>query len=822
MLMTHEIAKIEKLRKKGQTEKIDVQSFLKLLIDSLIYSGIAFLFSCIWFVEANRALQLHYSATYMWQVKILITLALLLIVNFPKYVGLPALGITILSTFVGYIFPNSFLGSFYQGVKFHLSEIIHSFVWIFSYNKSAMPSSFPVYLAVFSILIALLLIYVKPVPILLSIFWLIPYVSISAYKTAEISLLNLFIGLFCIAVTFTRQSSFSGKWRKIWQIPPLALIAILLVCLFFLQNLLPADLFFNTKLNRYLDELIKSKQNMPDTVKYYEFSIKDAGFYPQNAHLGGPVEKKNLPFMYVTGPGQSFYLRGTVFNEFEQNIWYASNMDINYLFYNEAPIRQQKEAFQYRESLNLSDEIFQHYFKDASINISPVYQPIQAIFHGGKPEQILNNIQSETPTTGQTTATDAENSPTDNISFYFNPDGQIYASDEIKVPGYTVKGQINTLAGNDDYLNLIIKDYYSEKISFASRTMKNNKNYRSFLENTEPALAEIVYQKNADKALQLKNIVMYLKTNYVYNLNVSEIPESVDLFEHFISTRNGYCTYFATALTILLREAGFEARYIEGFLVPGIQDRGLPGEYYKRLVSSDQAHAWTEVKVNELGYIPLDATPNSGLNDLLRDQQKEDELRAELPETTPTETLPSKSQITLPTTTKNTIKPDGKTDRPDQNKLNNNLTKIILPIFSILFLIGLIILYILWRKNLLRNKHDREWLFKKFDRDIYAVITYIWLDMKYLYELQNRSFDNSDTILKIIVHMAEQFNFDRTKAHRAYLAIDCVFYAEKNPEEDEIQCLLEMYAAAEHTTRQNLNQVKWFFRRFLFAKEPRF
>lgn len=89
-------------------------------------------------------------------------------------------------------------------------------------------------------------------------------------------------------------------------------------------------------------------------------------------------------------------------------------------------------------------------------------------------------------------------------------------------------------------------------------------------------------------------IKSYLMDNYTYSLKVSDIPEENEFVDYFLfSEKKGYCTYYASAATILLRLAGIPARYVTGYAMTGEKDEG--GAY---IVRNSSAHAWTEVLVD--------------------------------------------------------------------------------------------------------------------------------------------------------------------------------------------------------------------------------
>ena len=66
-------------------------------------------------------------------------------------------------------------------------------------------------------------------------------------------------------------------------------------------------------------------------------------------------------------------------------------------------------------------------------------------------------------------------------------------------------------------------------------------------------------------------IMRHLQRYYRYTLEPETPPENQDFVTYFLYVgREGYCTYFASAMTVLCRMAGLPARYVEGFLAkPG-------------------------------------------------------------------------------------------------------------------------------------------------------------------------------------------------------------------------------------------------------------
>lgn len=98
-------------------------------------------------------------------------------------------------------------------------------------------------------------------------------------------------------------------------------------------------------------------------------------------------------------------------------------------------------------------------------------------------------------------------------------------------------------------------------------------------------------------------ILRHLQRYYRYTLSPVTPPENQDFVTYFLYVgKEGYCTYFASAMTVLCRMAGLPARYVEGFLAQ-------PDSSGFAYVTGQNAHAWTEVYFEGFGWVPFDPTP---------------------------------------------------------------------------------------------------------------------------------------------------------------------------------------------------------------------
>lgn len=97
----------------------------------------------------------------------------------------------------------------------------------------------------------------------------------------------------------------------------------------------------------------------------------------------------------------------------------------------------------------------------------------------------------------------------------------------------------------------------------------------------------------------------YLAENCEYSLYSRKLPNDKEFTQFFLNEqKSGYSAHFATAATLMLREAGVSARYTEGYLIPqGVNEDG------KVDVTDEYAHAWVEVYFDNYGWVPVEVTP---------------------------------------------------------------------------------------------------------------------------------------------------------------------------------------------------------------------
>ena len=120
----------------------------------------------------------------------------------------------------------------------------------------------------------------------------------------------------------------------------------------------------------------------------------------------------------------------------------------------------------------------------------------------------------------------------------------------------------------------------------------------------EPA-NQITQQANAQTPYdQARAIERWLRTNIQYNESIPNPPAGQDPIDWFLfEQQEGYCTYYASAMVMMLRAQGIPARMAAGFAA-GTWDP----EQNAYLVRERDAHTWVEAYFPGYGWIEFEPT----------------------------------------------------------------------------------------------------------------------------------------------------------------------------------------------------------------------
>lgn len=176
---------------------------------------------------------------------------------------------------------------------------------------------------------------------------------------------------------------------------------------------------------------------------------------------------------------------------------------------------------------------------------------------------------------------------------------------------------VNTVRGMEEVEALIMlgeiptSSTETEVLNTLSASYCENQEKFSFVTEAAEQIAGTYVEKgiNAQRLAYAKGVKTYLSEQMSYSLILDTLPQGTDPVEYAVTQgHEGYCMHFATAGTLLLRELGVPARYVSGYVaVPS--DFEASEQKFLAKVTDHAAHAWVEIYLENVGWIPYEMTP---------------------------------------------------------------------------------------------------------------------------------------------------------------------------------------------------------------------
>lgn len=126
-----------------------------------------------------------------------------------------------------------------------------------------------------------------------------------------------------------------------------------------------------------------------------------------------------------------------------------------------------------------------------------------------------------------------------------------------------------------------------------------------------PRLAALCRENPQESLEDVTAFILYtLHSNTEYTLTPGLAPLNTDIVESFLFDRGrGYCVHYAAAATLMYRLYGIPARYAAGYVVPPERFEPLEDGGFAASVTDESAHAWTEIFLEDYGWVPVEVTP---------------------------------------------------------------------------------------------------------------------------------------------------------------------------------------------------------------------
>ncbi len=189
---------------------------------------------------------------------------------------------------------------------------------------------------------------------------------------------------------------------------------------------------------------------------------------------------------------------------------------------------------------------------------------------------------------------------------YFTPESQ-----ERQLIPYTHESRIRRIDAETYSLDFFATEDIS-RFELPSYLADDEARYRKFVEKryskVAPQIAEEIHEyRSSHRIFTPENLLRHFTANsseFIYSPFAMDCPSDEDIVLYFLDHKEGTCSNYASASMLLLRDMGYPARYVTGYLVKS------EGGSEPQSVNDTDCHAWVEYYVNGHGWQRFDATPS--------------------------------------------------------------------------------------------------------------------------------------------------------------------------------------------------------------------
>ncbi|NLC43404.1 MAG: hypothetical protein GX783_03880 [Clostridiales bacterium] len=339
------------------------------------------------------------------------------------------------------------------------------------------------------------------------------------------------------------------------------------------------------------------------------FRLSVTGFPSSSDELGGPVVLSDDIALEVTSTAP-LYLRGSILNEYISTGWTDTIDDIRYEFNDNTVEDRRLSAYNFDEvtwKQLLDKDQLEAFFPEVEAEITHIGINSSVMFNSQQLIDLNPARRSSTP--------------------YFNVKGESYTTRNIREnEPYRISARVPNLSDPEfrDFIRSIPAELdlnlshltgsgYGDPI-YREKLRSIQEHYMGIPSEFPQRIYDLVDELTKSSDIHLDKVLAiqdYLQNNYEYTLEPPYTPSDRDFVDHFLfDLQEGYCTYFATAMTVMTRAAGIPARYVEGFLMPS---RPNSKRIYE--VRNLHGHAWVEIYFPGVGWLPFDPTPPGSIGD---------------------------------------------------------------------------------------------------------------------------------------------------------------------------------------------------------------
>lgn len=432
--------------------------------------------------------------------------------------------------------------------------------------------------------------------IALFIFQIIVNVHPSLFYNIALFLISIFILLKSFIQSPQENRVFEGQIGKVLYMVSFVVLFLLSASIFIMLSIQSTA---DYQKNKYIDQV---RSYLQTKVEDFRFEKSKTNTFTQGDFTQlAEIEFLNVPALEVImDEPTSLYLRGYVGSKYTSERWFDLDNETYY----------ENRGLYYwlnKEGLNPLNQLSM---------INSMNEEDEKI--GEKINVTINNING-------------------NSKYLYTPyelSSDVEKFEKVQLSDYSMISS-NQFFGNRIYQYEINSELIVKYPSLANTIYKQrtNEKIENYLRN-ESHYNEYVYQHFTELPHNIQNMLKahidvksnsnpthisyeeaiefvrtYLYRTITYKVNPTPLPEGQDFITHLLeSSQEGYATHFATAATLMFRYLNIPARYVEGYLVTpkDIEDKN---NFEKIEITGKNAHAWPEIYIDEIGWIPIEVTP---------------------------------------------------------------------------------------------------------------------------------------------------------------------------------------------------------------------
>lgn len=307
----------------------------------------------------------------------------------------------------------------------------------------------------------------------------------------------------------------------------------------------------------------------------------------------------------------SYYLRGFVGTTYENNSWEASTNDWNVFGTGSSMLAASgQEAY--------SSLLWLHN-KDFYGNNAMYHFVRQKKLSEGKTDPSLYNLSIKNtganrkylylpyecailPTVYEQAGTAAVNK-TENLVATGIKGAAQYSFKAMETMAGQLKSETKIQNGSENVSSQKIVENYKDYVNATCLFL--NKETKTLISSaTEGSL-----QDNLSVLAIINRVKNFMKSSITYDENPGKITKGEDFAKWFFEDKkSGYDVQYAAAAVMMFRYYGIPSRYVEGYLLTPetVKEAGTAEQV---TISQKYAHAWPEIYLDGMGWIPVEVTP---------------------------------------------------------------------------------------------------------------------------------------------------------------------------------------------------------------------